>query len=145
MSDTADPGAITAIAVQAEDVVAALEANQRRDDRKSVLRVTPPYSGRMRARLHREGAEGYEPGVDALHVSPDTLLADPPSLPHPDETEDEIRSDPALTYSSSVHRTYHETRVENWRETVTEHFLDTVDLEHANGNHTVEVVVIGDP
>lgn len=145
MSDTSDPGAITAIAVRADDVVAALEANQRGDDHQSVLRVTPPYSGRMRARLHREGAEGYEPGVDALHVSPEALVADPPSLPHPDQTEDVIRSDPELTYSRSVHRSYHEQQLEQWRETVTDRFVETIELDHADGDYTVEIIVIGDP
>lgn len=49
-----DPTDVRAIAVRRDEVVAALEANVRRDA-GTVLRVTPPFAGRMRARLHRKG------------------------------------------------------------------------------------------
>ena len=39
-----DPTVIRSLAVTADDVVAALEANERRDA-AAVLRVTPPFSG----------------------------------------------------------------------------------------------------
>ncbi|WP_311173190.1 hypothetical protein [Halobellus ordinarius] len=46
-----DPRRIRALAVTTEDVVDAFEASVR-GGRELVLRVTPPFSGRMRARLH---------------------------------------------------------------------------------------------
>src|SRR6056297_3579117 len=49
-----EPSAIRSVAVTRADVVTALESNLRSDGR-TVLRVTPPFSGRMRARLHEMG------------------------------------------------------------------------------------------
>ncbi|GAA0258711.1 hypothetical protein [Halobaculum roseum] len=56
-SDDSDPAVIRQLAVTADDVLAALEARDR-GRREAVLRITPPFSGRMRARLHVAGAEG---------------------------------------------------------------------------------------
>ena len=145
MPGSSDPTDITAIAVRHDDMVAAFEANERGTERQTVLRVTPPYSGRMRARLHREGNESYEPGADAIHVRPATLLSEPPALPHPDETEDQLRSDPDQTYTTASHRALHERRLEEWREEIVRRFVDTVALDLANKTHTVDLVVIGDP
>ncbi|UPW00779.1 hypothetical protein M0R88_01430 [Halorussus gelatinilyticus] len=52
--DDEDPRAIRSVAVTTDDVVAAHEARQR-SPRRPVLRVTPPFTGRMRARLHDPG------------------------------------------------------------------------------------------
>lgn len=49
-----DPERIRSIAVHRSDVATALEATLR-SDRGVVLRVTPPFSGRMRARIHADG------------------------------------------------------------------------------------------
>ncbi len=45
-----DPRVIRAVAVHADDVVTALEATER--GREAVLRITAPFAGRVRARLH---------------------------------------------------------------------------------------------
>lgn len=145
MSQSSDPTDITAIAVRREDVLAALEANERGADRRSVIRITAPYSGRMRARLHREGAEEYELGSDAIHVDPSSLLETAPDFPGPDDTEDELRSDPDRSYSPESHREYHEQRVREWRRAVQEAFGDRVDLDTSAGTHEVDIVVLGDP
>ena len=47
----AAPRRIEALAVTGSDVIDSLEAAAR-GDREIVLRLTPPLSGRMRARLH---------------------------------------------------------------------------------------------
>lgn len=84
MSD-GDPRDVRVLVVTVEDVVSALAANERRDA-GAVLRVTPPYRARMRARLHREGAEGgyddprlrtYHPSAprEAMARTPESILS----------------------------------------------------------------------
>lgn len=58
-SGAADPTVIRTVAVRSDDAVTALESNRRTgssrgdDGGRVILRVTPPFHGRMRARLHR--------------------------------------------------------------------------------------------
>ncbi|MEF8787204.1 MAG: hypothetical protein V5A45_14840 [Haloarculaceae archaeon] len=139
-SDT--PRAIKSIAVTGEDVVTAAETN-RTSDRTAVLRVTPPYSGRMRARLHvRLDDEVEEPA--AVHIRPERLLADDtPAYPRPSETEDELRTDPDAAYTVEHHREYHEAAVREWRNEVKNAILDSVTLETNSGPHEVTVHVLG--
>ncbi|UIP01262.1 hypothetical protein Hbl1158_08925 [Halobaculum sp. CBA1158] len=62
------------LAVTTDDVIAALEARDR-GRRDAVLRVTPPFSGRMRARLHVAGGEGkYDGDRRPIHVEPRAFL-----------------------------------------------------------------------
>ncbi len=113
------------IAVHREDVANALEADLR-TDRRVVLRVTPPYSGRMRARLHR--VEGVpEADVDGpggpVHVDPADLVADPPPYPEVDETAAEYPDADVET-----HRERHAEAVADWREAVREAVGGTVEI-----------------
>lgn len=138
-----DPRTVRTIAVTADDVVAALEANERgrRPDR-TVLRITPPFSGRMRARIHVE--QDIEYGDPApVHVPPADLVADPPAFPTPDDTEDELRADPEVEYAPERHRRRHERAVEDWREAVRDSLVGTVDLRVGEDTHRVEVAVLG--
>lgn len=143
MSDD-DPTAIRSLAVTAEDLVAALEANARRDA-GAVLRVTPPFSGRMRARLHIAGAEGgYDGSPEPIHVDPGRLVADDaPPFPGVDETEDDLRADPDAEYTPERHRERHEARVETWRESVREYVRETATVETPAGPVTVAVALLG--
>ncbi|WP_254271881.1 hypothetical protein [Haloarcula marina] len=133
-----DPSAVRSLAISAEDLLAALEADAR-DGPTTVLRVTPPYSGRMRARLHV-----VQPGEDdeTLHLPPAELVTDAvPSYPTPDETADELREREDETYTVDRHRTYHERRVETWREAVLDHIVDAVTLPSTD--HEVTVSLLG--
>ena len=136
-----DPTVVHTLAVTTDDVVTALEANERRDA-GAVLRVTPPFSGRMRARLHVEGETDYDPPAP-LHVPPERLVGSVPPLPTPDDTEDEIRSDPDATYSRELHRERHERAVERWRAAVREAVVETATLETPGGPHEVDVSTLG--
>jgi len=128
--------------VSAEDVVAALEARAQRD-RPVVLRVTPPFSGRMRARIH-VAADGYDGTPASLHVDPTALLdGAAPSYPRPAETEDDLRADPDAEYTVERHHDRHEAAVATWRETVTDHVRDTATVETPRGRHEVAVAVLG--
>ncbi len=143
MTGSPDPTAIRSLAVGAEDVVTALEA-VRRSGQDPVLRVTPPFSGRMRARIHREGAMEYDDEPAPIHVDPDTLVADSaPSYPTPAETEDALRADPSLEYTRERHRERHAEAVTTWREAIRDHFVDAVTLDTTVGPHEVSVTVLG--
>lgn len=142
--DDADPRRIRSIAVSAEDAVSAYEAGER-SATHPVLRINPPFAGRMRARLHVPGPE--EPSGDPapVHVDPAELF-DPdllPAYPEPADTEAEIRADPDLEYSTELHHGRHVERVEEWREAATEAFAERVEIETPHGPHEVELKVLG--
>jgi len=134
-----DPTRIRSVAVTADDVVAAYEA-QTRERRAVVLRVTPPFDGRMRARLHVPAeADAVE---DAVVLAPEELVETDAvaPFPSPDDTEDAIRADPDLTYSTELHHERHEAAVEGWRASVREAIVDAVTI--AEG-HEIEVKRLG--
>lgn len=140
VSDEHDPTAIRSLAIHATDVVAALEASEQ--GAETVLRVTPPFDGRMRARIHRVGPDGTVDGPDeatgALHVPPARLVDDDaPAYPRAVDTE------PAGEYDVEEHHERHVARVEAWREALPDHLVDSVALSTAEGPHRVEVAVLG--
>jgi hypothetical protein len=141
-TESEDPSDIRSIAVTAEDVVTAAETN-RTSDRTAVIRVTPPFSGRMRARLHvRLHDDPQEAG--AIHIPPTDLFAEgAPEYPRPAATEDDLRSDPDLEYSVERHREYHERAVEEWRVAAADAIADSVTLSVGEGTHEVTVHVLG--
>lgn len=136
------PTDIRSLAVSAEDVVAAVETN-RTSDREAVLRVTPPFSGRMRARLHVQVGDG-DVDEEVIRIDPETLLTpDAPAYPRPAETEDDIRTDPDVEYSVERHRTRHEAAVEQWRNSLPKSIRDEMTLDTDDGPHDVDVYVLG--
>ena len=140
-----DPRRVSAVAVTVDDAVTALEA-ARRSDRRVVLRVTPPFAGRMRARLHVEGSERrveHDGDAEPIHLSPERLVrADAPPYPEVDATEDELREGDAA-YSTTTHRDRHVAEVEAWRETVRDHLADAVALDVDGEPHQIEVAWLG--
>ena len=144
-----DPGPdrIRSIAVHREDVANALEATLR-SDRDVVLRATPPFSGRMRARLHALDAGSDESGerdsadsADApapLHVDPRDLVAEVPPYPEPDDTASEYPDADLET-----RRERHAEAVERWRERVRERVGPTVEIEVDGDVREVDVVALG--
>ncbi|WP_256687274.1 hypothetical protein [Halococcus qingdaonensis] len=133
---------IRSIAVHREDVVTALEAN-RRGDSGAVLRVTPPFSGRMRARLHIENADEYDATPAPIHILPSQLVADPLSYPTPDATEERLRNDADAEYTVERHHERHAAAVADWRESVADAIADSVALDGAFGTHRVAVAALG--
>lgn len=137
-----DPTDIRVLAVTADDVVTAIEANERRGV-GAVLRVTPPFSGRMRARLHREGGEHDYDDPTPIHIPADRFVDTVPPFPSPDDTEDEIRSERRTMYSRERHRDRHATAVEAWRTRVRESILASVSIPTPGGAHEVRVAALG--
>lgn len=118
-----DPAVVERIVVHATDVTAALEARSR-ERRETVLRLTPPFAARQRARLHVAGAES-DPGYDAVHVHPGRFADDPPPFPSPDDTADEV--DGAAEFDRERHRRTHERAVERWRSSVADALRSRID------------------
>jgi hypothetical protein len=140
MSDRAEPSptVVRSVAVTVDDVVTALETT-RRSGRSTVLRLTPPFSARMRARLHRPSVT--DESGDAVHLDPAALVENPPPYPDPDRTEDELRA--AGEYSRERHRERHADAVDAWRAAVRESVADTVTIETAAGETRVAVKPLG--
>jgi len=136
-----DPRDVRSVAVTTDDVVAAYEA-RRRSARPTVLRATPPFSGRMRARLHVPDGEGES---DALHLDPAGLVDEDriPDYPTPDDTEDELRADPDAEFSVERHRERHVEAVEEWRAAVADAVVESVELRTEAGSHAVAVKPLG--
>lgn len=133
---------IRSIAVTTADVVSALELNQTSSDH-AVLRVTPPFEGRMRARLHIE-QDGYDREPRPIHIEPSALVTDLPDYPRPGETADELRADPEETYTVDRHHDYHTETVEQWRQRVPGAVRDRVTLDTPAGPHEVELSLLGE-
>ncbi len=145
------PERIRSIAVHREDVATALEATLR-TDRRVVLRVTPPFSGRMRARLHEAGgdpADGSGPGSTraplsgvrpdgTIHVDPRDLVADVPPYPEADDT---AAAHPDADVE--VRRDRHAETVSAWRERARRGVVGSVVLELEAGTRSVDVVALG--
>jgi hypothetical protein len=137
-----DPEVVETVVVHAEDVVTAYEARTRNDER-AVLRVTPPFSARMRARIHVHRPGEYD-GQDAprpIHLDPGQLLGeDCPAYPEPDETASEIddgeRPDPETHYE------HHREAVAEWRERAAEHVRDSAAVEYEGETFAVDVAVL---
>lgn len=144
MVDETDPTVIQSLAVHVADVVAAVEMTQT-TDRDAVLRVTPPFAGRMRARLHVEQDDQYETEPRPLHVDPGTLLAaDVPAYPRPAETEDQLRTDPEATYTVERHHERHTAAVESWRESLASGVRERATIQTPVGPHELAIVTLGD-
>ena len=145
-----DPGAasperIRSIAVHRGDVANALEATLR-SDRAVVLRVTPPFSGRMRARLHSLGdgtgsstAPSESAAGSPIHIDPRDLVAETPPYPEVDETTSEYPGADVET-----RRERHAEAVAAWRETVRQSVVSSVTIADGDGtNREVDVTVLG--
>lgn len=136
---TTDPSVLRSLAVSADDLLAALEADAR-DGPRTVLRVTPPYSGRMRARLHVVHDESDD--AETLHLPPRAFIDDgAPPYPTPDETADELRDRPDETYSVDRHHDYHKEQVEQWRADLFDHVAERVTVPGTE--HDVAVSLLG--
>ncbi|PSP82215.1 hypothetical protein BRC83_10080 [Halobacteriales archaeon QS_1_68_17] len=143
MVESPDPTVVRSVAVHADDVVAAVEA-RRRSDRRTVLRLTPPFSARMRARIH-VAEDGEYRGVDPepVHLDPESFLAaDAPAYPEPAETGDRLRAADE-PYTVERHRERHEAAVEAWRDRVRGAIADAVEFDTPEGPHRVGVTVLG--
>ncbi|WP_135828188.1 hypothetical protein [Halorussus halobius] len=149
-SSGSGPRTVRSLAVTVADVVTAYEAG-RRSGRRPVLRATPPFAGRMRARLHEASSDAkasdsdLDPDTGALHVPPARFVDEGaiPAYPDPDDTEDALRADPDAEFTVERHRERHVDAVEAWRESVRESLVETVELRLGEGTRRVAVKTLG--
>lgn len=134
MSD--DPTAIRSVAVSPADVVDAY-VYTRRNPETAVLRVTPPFHGRMRARLHvyhlDDAAE-----TGAIHIAPGGLLEDAVRERYPRLELDADASD-----APERLRSRRETALDRWREVARESLVDAVVVETSTGSHRIAITPLG--
>lgn len=143
--ESPDPTVVNTVVVTTDDLTSALEMN-RTSGKRAVLRMTPPFSGRMRARLHVELGEEYEQSPEPIHIGPRTLVDDSlPAYPRPAETEDELRSDPDREYTVDRHHEHHASVVEEWRQQVPDAVEASTTIETPTGPITVDIAMLGKP
>lgn len=116
-ADETGPSAIRILAVTTDDVVAALEAADR-GRRAAVLRITPPFAGRMRARLHVEGSEGSYDETEPIHIQPRAFL--PEEFPR-----------------------FPGTGADTWRSRARDSLQEQIEIESCDGPLTVRVRYLG--
>lgn len=140
MAEDLDPSAIRSLAVSTEDVVNAFVYG-RENPGTAVLRVTPPYHGRMRARLHvYRVEEGREPGE--IHVPPADLLADGVVSDYP-AVERVVSRLPTDDPSPETIREARAEVLESWRDRAATELEDEVVLETDFGRTRVDVKRLG--
>ena len=146
-----DPAAIRSLAVSRADVVNAF-VYSRENPGTAVVRVTPPFHGRMRARLHVYHVDDTR-ATGAIHVSPADLLTEAVVEAYPTlesvEAErgdaDGVDSSAGGTDDGSADpkrlREAYATALESWRERALESVVDEVTLEPDREDEAVRVTV----
>ncbi|WP_242695442.1 hypothetical protein [Halomontanus rarus] len=145
-----DPTAIRSLAVAAEDVVDAF-VYTRENPGTAVLRVTPPFHGRMRARLHVYRVDDTR-STGAIQCAPADLLPDDvvDAYPTVAETEarlaDEDAGDRDDREGAEIDRERireaHTDALEDWRGRARDSILDSVVLGSDDGTR-VDVKPLG--
>ncbi|MEY7851315.1 hypothetical protein AB7C87_19195 [Natrarchaeobius sp. A-rgal3] len=136
MTGEDDPTAIRSIAISAGDAADGYAYTQENPGR-AVLRVTPPFHGRMRARIHVYRIDDAAL-TEAVHVPPADVIEDDVVAAYP-TLEDELANESA----TEEVRARHAEAVESWRERASEAIVDAVDLETDGRSHRVDVKRLG--
>jgi len=140
MTRSNDPTVVDTVVVTAADLVTALEASRRTGNADTVLRMTPPFSGRMRARLHvRQGRETEDQAPVVLPA--EAFVNDRcPAPPDPDGVEDAFRADPTETYSVERHRERYRVALQQWRSSVPEYVRTETQLPGTDETITISLL-----
>ncbi|ELY67536.1 hypothetical protein [Natrinema versiforme] len=136
-----DPGAIRSIALSPDDAVDAFVYG-RENPGDAVLRVTPPFHGRMRARIHVYRVDDTEL-TGAIHLSPTEIIADEVVADYPDLESALADADAADPDATDRARDRHVEAVEEWQARAREAIVDSVALETDDGPHRVELKPLG--
>jgi hypothetical protein len=148
--DADNPSAIRSIALSPDDVVDAY-AYSRENPGEAVLRVTPPFHGRMRARIHVYRVDDTEL-TGAVHLSPaeiieDNIVAEYPDLEstraNADADADDDPDEATDSEETDRIRERHAEAVEAWQERAREAIVQAVTLETGDCSHRVELKTLG--
>lgn len=137
-SGSDDPTTIRSLAVSPADAADAYAYSQENPG-EAVLRVTPPFHGRMRARLHVYRVDDTQT-TGAVHVAPADVIADDVVAAYP-RLEDE--RDGATDADADRIRERHAAAVADWRDRAADTLVESVRLETDDGPHEVEVKRLG--
>lgn len=129
---TDGPSAIRSLAVSTEDVVDAF-VYDRENPASAVLRVTPPFHGRMRARIHVYHVDDAD-ATGAIHVPPRDLLSEAVRAAYPTLESFAAEDDAGDRYAEAIER---------WRERARDAIADRVVLETDDGPREVSVTRLG--
>ncbi|GAB3676675.1 hypothetical protein [Halopiger thermotolerans] len=145
-ADESDPTRIRSLAVSPEDAVNAYAYGQENPG-EAVLRVTPPFHGRMRARIHVYRVDDT-PVTGAVHVSPEDVIDDDvlAAYPHLEDEFADLATDSVEELDDADAerlRKRHAEAVEEWQERAETAVAETVTLETDDGPHRVEVKRLG--
>ena len=139
MAGDDDPTAIRSLALSPADAADAYVYSQENPG-EAVLRATPPFHGRMRARIHVYRVDDTEL-TGAVHVSPAAVIEDEVVADYPDlESALADVDDPD---AADEVRERHAEAVADWQERARESIVDSVTLETADGPHRVDVKTLG--
>ncbi len=139
-----EPSAIRSIALSPDDAVNAY-AYSRENPGEAVLRMTPPFHGRMRARIHVYRVDDTEL-TGAVHLSPADVIADDVVADYPDLESALVDADADAGANSDEAdriRERHAEAVADWQERAREAIVDAITLETDDGPHRVEVKTLG--
>lgn len=141
-----DPTDIRSLAISSADAVDAFVYG-RENPGEAVLRVTPPFHGRMRARLHVYHVDDA-PLTGAIHLEPATVLEstvvdDYPSLEAVLEGGGVESNEPDEPGDTDAITAQHAAAVEQWRERALSALVESVMLETPDGPHRVDVKSLG--
>ena len=137
-TENGDPTTIKSLAVSPEDAANAYAYTQENPG-EAVLRVTPPFHGRMRARLHVYRRDDTEL-TGAVHISPADVIADDIVADYPDL---EARLEDADADETERVRKRHAEAVEEWQSRAEDAIADAVTIETDDGPHPVDVKRLG--
>ncbi|WP_222918114.1 hypothetical protein [Natrinema sp. SYSU A 869] len=135
-----DPSAIRSVALSPEDAVDAY-VYSRENPGDAVLRVTPPFHGRMRARIHVYRVDDTEL-TGAVHLSPAAVIADDVVAEYPDLESALADADDDPAEADQIRERQAEA-VEDWQARAREAIVDSVALETADGTHRVDLKTLG--
>ncbi|WP_226480031.1 hypothetical protein [Natrinema amylolyticum] len=135
-----DASAIRSIALSPEDAVDAY-VYSRENPGDAVLRVTPPFHGRMRARIHVYRVDDTEL-TGAVHLSPEAVIADDVVEAYPDLESAVADADDDPSEADRI-REDHTEAVAEWRARARESIVDSVALETDDGPRRVDLKTLG--
>ncbi|UTF55143.1 hypothetical protein [Natronosalvus rutilus] len=134
-----DPTIIRSLAVAAEDVVNAF-VYTRENPGRAILRATPPFHGRMRARLHVYRVDD-SPKTGAVHLEAAALLDAETVAAYP--TLEDVEQRVGGEASAGTVREQRADALEAWAERARESIFESVAFETADGPHRVSVRTLG--
>ncbi|USZ71725.1 hypothetical protein [Natronosalvus halobius] len=137
--DARDPTTIRSLAVAAEDVVNAF-VYTRENPGRAVLRATPPFHGRMRARLHVYRVDD-SPETGAVHVEAASLLDAETVAGYPTLEDIEQRVDGEA--SAETVREQRADALEVWADRARESIVESAAFETTDGSHRASVSTLG--